>query len=862
MRLRKPLLLGLFAAFCLIFTAGLAVRGIAATNPHFIKIGLQLEPPGLDPTEGAAAAIDEIVSGSVFETLLTVDKNGMVVPLLAKSYTANPDKTEFIFDLNQGVKFHDGSPFNARSVIYTFGRAGAKDSKNVQAQRFSNIVSMVAINDYKVKINLKTPDAGFPEFIASGDADIVSPKSAQNNDTNPIGTGPFKFVEWRKGNYLRLIANENYWRGKPKADGIEYKFISDPSAAYAAMQTGAIDLFPNFPSPESFAALSDNKQLVTRTGVTDGEVMMALNNRIKPFSDIRVRQALAMAIDKQAVINSAMNGFGTPIGSHYSPARSGYIDLTNVYPYNIVRAKQLLAEAGYKNGFAFTLELPPPVYARRSGEIIAMQLAKIGVKVKISQIEWSNWLDKVYARHDFEATIISHAEPYDYTAYARDKYYYGYDNKQILPLFDRLNSAKTESDRIIALADIQTKIAKDVPNIFLFESPLLWVQSVKIHDAFLNSPYQLVNFANIYEDFAASNDRVSAFDDFATKYLPLVIIIVFMLVLGALIYKTDATFSFKKTVSLLLGLFVSSVVIFLITNILPGDPARFILGINATQDAVEALRKELGLENGLMQRYFEWIGGLLEGNFGKSFIYKSDIGQIILERLLVSLPLAFVALFISLAFGLSVGAHAYKNQQKLRGGIIARSLMAISEAIIAIPNYVLAVALIYVIYVWSKAGNFGQFAGWSVNFTQSFAAIFPPALAAGISQGAIIAKIFYEQLLKTEKQSFVTAARGRGLSEAFIFKHNIMPNAIAPLLGVISLQFPYLIGGTAILEAVFALPGLGSLALNAVSSRDLPILQNVVLIMVAIVMVSNFVFEIIQRLIDPRVSDVAGGAMK
>ena len=252
------------------------------------------------------------------------------------------------------------------------------------------------IDDLTVEIGLDTPKGALLWNLAWGDAVIVSPASAETNATNPVGTGPFRFERWVQGDQVELVRNDDYW-GEPAAlDGVTFKFISDPTAAFAAMMAGDIDAFPNFPAPENLAQFEADPRFSVIVGTTEGETILAMDNSRPPFDDVRVRRAVSHAIDRSAIIDGAMFGYGTPIGSHFAPHHPAYEDLTGMSAFDPEMARALLAEAGLADGFETTLTLPPPSYARRGGEIIASQLRDVGIEAQIINVEWAQWLEQLF----------------------------------------------------------------------------------------------------------------------------------------------------------------------------------------------------------------------------------------------------------------------------------------------------------------------------------------------------------------------------------------------------------------------------------------------------------------------------------
>ncbi len=485
------------AALALTLVAGVAPSAALAARTD-VMVGMVLEPPNLDPTAGAAAAIDEVVYANVFEGLTRIGADGGVMPALAESWDISDDGLTYTFHLHDGVTFHDGTTFDADDVKFSLDRARAEDSTNAQKGLFAAIDSVDVVDPLTVKVSLSHPVGSFLFNMGWGDAVIVAPETAADNATHPVGTGPFKFVDWVKGDHVELAKYENYWGDPVKLDKATFKFISDPTAAFAALMAGDVDAFPNFPAPETVSQFESDPRFTVEIGTTEGETILAMNNGKKPFNDLKVRQAMSYAIDKQAIVDGAMFGYGTPIGSHFSPADPGYVDLTGMYPYDPAKAKALLAEAGYPDGFTVTLKLPPPTYARRGGEIIAEQLKAVGVTANIVNLEWAQWLAEVFKGKDYDLTIVSHTEPADINIYARDDYYFDYHSDAFKKIMDDLNLATDPAEREKLLGDAQRQIAEDAVNVFLFELAKLGVWNAKLKGLWANSPVQANDLTGVY----------------------------------------------------------------------------------------------------------------------------------------------------------------------------------------------------------------------------------------------------------------------------------------------------------------------------------------------------------------------------
>lgn len=454
-----------------------------------IAIGMVLEPPNLDPTAGAAAAIDEVVYANVFEGLTRFGPDGSIQPALAESWDVSEDGKVYTFHLHSGVTFHDGTTMDAEDVKFSLDRARAEDSANAQKALFAGIHGVEVVDPLTVKVTLSDPNGAFPFNMAWGDAVIVATESVAGEATNPVGTGPFKFVEWLQGDHVTIEAYPAYWGEKPALAKATFKFISDPTAAFAAMMAGDVDAFPNFPAPETLPQLAADPRFKVIVGSTEGETILAMNNKTEALSNIKVREAIAHAINRQEIIDGAMFGYGTPIGTHFAPHNPDYVDLTELSNYDPEKSKALLAEAGV-TGLKLRLALPPPTYARRGGEIIAAQLRAVGIETEISNLEWAQWLEQVFKGKDFDLTIVSHTEPADINIYARPDYYFQYGDSDFVALMDKLTVTVDPAQRSAILKDAQRMIAEDFVNGYLFQLAKTGVANAKIEGLWENSPTQ------------------------------------------------------------------------------------------------------------------------------------------------------------------------------------------------------------------------------------------------------------------------------------------------------------------------------------------------------------------------------------
>lgn len=472
----------------LALTLGLGLAPLMV-NADTLRVGMQQEPTSLDPTADATASIDSMLTMNVFEALTTVAENGEVLPNLATSWEVSEDGLTYTFTLAQGVKFHDGSDFNADDVVFSFNRAMAEDSVNPSKGIFKPVASVTALDPSTVEIKLANKDAFFLFNMGQGDSAIVAEESAATNNTNPVGTGPFKLESWTRGDRLTLVKNPDHRDADTVAlDSVEFRFISDPAAATAAMMAEELDAFPGFPAPELLPQFEADPRFRVNIGSTEGEVILAMNNAKPPFDNIEVRRAVATAINRDEIIDGAMYGQAVPIGSFYPPHGTAYVDLTGAYPHDTEKAKAMFEEAGVA-GTTMTLRVPPFPYAMRSAEIIQAELSDAGIDAKVENVEWGFWIDEVYKKKNYDMTIIAHTSPNDMGNFARGPdYFYGYDDAEFNALWDSIQTEADPAKRDALLKEGQQYLSDQSVHAFLFQLPLLGVFRTGVEGYWSSSP--------------------------------------------------------------------------------------------------------------------------------------------------------------------------------------------------------------------------------------------------------------------------------------------------------------------------------------------------------------------------------------
>jgi len=447
-----------------------------AQNAQNLVVQAATEPPGLDLTATPASATAGVVFYNVQEALLKVDRHGKLVPWLAEKWHTSDNKN-YTFFLKKGVRFHNGREMKAADVKFVFDRAMNPETKHPAVKQYEVIADIIVKDDYTITIALSETNANFLLNMARQGSVIYPREAVDTLKSEPIGTGPFKLAEWVRGDRIVLVKNPDYHvKGLPKLDRVTYRFIADPTAALAALQAGDIDATMFGLGPEHVPALQKDSRFQVILGETTNDVILSMNNSRKPYADVRVRRAVTHGINKPEVVKGAMFGLGRVLGTNVDPLNPYFVDMAGAVPYDPARAKKLLADAGYPNGFETVLRVSPQyAYSVRTGEVLADQLQKIGVKVRIEQIEWSQWLSRVWKDAEYDLTIIGHAEAWDIGNYANPKYYFRYDNADFQKLFKESETTVDDRARRALYVKMQRKLVEDAPVVWLYIYPRLAV---------------------------------------------------------------------------------------------------------------------------------------------------------------------------------------------------------------------------------------------------------------------------------------------------------------------------------------------------------------------------------------------------
>ncbi|MCD8036323.1 MAG: ABC transporter substrate-binding protein [Clostridiales bacterium] len=439
-----------------------------AEEKDTLRIAYTADPEGLDPQKTSAVSTLEITS-NIFDTLITCDSDWNIIPDLANDWTVSEDGMSIIFYLNEGVLFHNGREMTAQDVKYSFERLVLDDSP--KASMYENINSIVIDDDYTITFSTETLDVDFLLSFAYPWVAIIPEECSDDLKTNPVGTGAYKFVDWTPQQSVTLVRNDDYFGTKANIENVEFVLIADYTSQLAALMVGDIDITE---------VTADQIDVLNSTDGLKGEIMdhnsiqiLALNQENEYLSNEKVRQAIAMAIDKDEIIDTVMWGNGTKIGSHLPSTSPYYVDTTDVMPYDVEAAKELLAEAGYPDGFTLSLKLPKPYQPHcDTGQIIADQLSKIGITCDIEIIEWATWMSDVYTDKNYDMTVVAHSgrlDPYNFLSRYKSTSgdYISLLSGDVDDLLDAALQETDEDARKEIYAEIQYILAEEVPCVYI-----------------------------------------------------------------------------------------------------------------------------------------------------------------------------------------------------------------------------------------------------------------------------------------------------------------------------------------------------------------------------------------------------------
>ena len=462
-------LLGTVLSGCGDGSAAETQKSRADTNELVVGIAQDLDD-SLDPHKTVKAGTREVMF-NVFEGLMKPTPDGDLTPAIAESYEVSEDRMTYTFHLREGVQFHNGETVTAEDVVYSIQRcAAATETGIVQVEAFSVIEDLKAVDERTVSITISEPSNEFISYMTTA----VLPAGYDKQDTDPVGTGPFKFVSRTAQDSVVLEKFNEYWGTPAQLDKVTLKIMENADSLMMSLQSGAIDLCAHLTSTQ-VAQLE--KDFNVAEGTMNLVQAMYLNNAVAPFDDVRVRQALCYAVDKQEIIDLAFDGYGSPIGSSMYPAFGKYFDdsLTNYYTKDVEKAKALLAEAGYPDGFDMTITVPSNYKPHMdTAEVLVQQLAQIGVNATIEPIEWESWVSDVYAGRQFQSTVVG-VDASTMTARALlerftsdyGKNFINYNNAEYDALFQQTLTAYDDAEQTAIYKQMLANLTENAANVYI-----------------------------------------------------------------------------------------------------------------------------------------------------------------------------------------------------------------------------------------------------------------------------------------------------------------------------------------------------------------------------------------------------------
>jgi peptide/nickel transport system substrate-binding protein len=479
---KKPLSAGVLTlALAVTLAACGGAKGGAANGAYdknaTVNIGSLYEPQNLDNTAGGGQGVTEALNGNVYEGLFRLTDAGKVEKLLAQDYKVSGDGLTYTFTLRDGVTFHSGKKLTSQDVKYSLEKVLAKDSQSARRADL-DVIKDIATPDAKtVRVTLSKKSISFVYHLSYV---WVINSQAKDLKTTEDGTGPYKLNKWTRGSALSLDRFPGYWGDAAKNKQVVFHYYKDATALNNALLTNGVGVVTSEQSPDALDQFKSQQNYKVNDGNSTTKLLLAFNDKAKPFTDVKVRQAVSAAIDDKKLLDSVWGGYGKLIGSMVPPTDPWYEDLTKVNAHDVDKAKKLLAEAGYAKGFSFTLDTPNYDPHPTVATFVKSQLAKVGITVEINTITPDEWYTKVYKNHDFTATLQEHVNDRDLVWYGNPDFYWGYDDKQVQNWIEQAERASTTDEQTELLKKANRKTAEDAASDWLYLYPQIVVANSKL----------------------------------------------------------------------------------------------------------------------------------------------------------------------------------------------------------------------------------------------------------------------------------------------------------------------------------------------------------------------------------------------
>ena len=448
--------------------------GATSTDTEIV-IGSTNEPTGLVRNVGGSSGSTQTMSRNVYEGLAAVDVDGSIIPVLAQDWDVSDDGLTYTFHLQPDVKFHDGTPLTGQDVVWSISELISPESVSARKNDLLVIEEVTALDDNTVQIDLSRRSQSLLFNLTS----VTVVKDGDTELTSDNGTGPYRFVEWTQGDHLTIERNDDYWGEPAKNAGVTFQFFKDTTALNNALLTGNLDLVIAEDSPDQLLQFENNDAFTITVGTSTTKQLWAFNDRIEPLNDVRIRQGLYKALDREAIRSAVWADSGQVIGPMVPPTDPWFIDQADVHGYDVAAAQELLDEAGVKD-----LEITVDYVAADTTEIIAQRiktdLAAVGVTLNLNPIDDPEWYQRIYTDHDFETTLMGHVNARDMVWYANPDFYWGYDNTDVQEWVAQSDVAESEEEQVALLRKVNETIAQEAATAWLYLDPQIRVAKKEI----------------------------------------------------------------------------------------------------------------------------------------------------------------------------------------------------------------------------------------------------------------------------------------------------------------------------------------------------------------------------------------------
>lgn len=449
--------------------------GAAQPGENEIVIGSTNEPTSLQRFVGGSSGVSQTMTRNVYEPLVAIDVDGEIVPALAETWDISEDGLTYTFHLREGVTFHDGTPFTSADAVWALTEIISDESVAARKSDLAVMDQITAVDEQTVEVVLSAPTRSLLFYLAG----VTIVKDGDTEHTTENGTGPYELVEWAQGDYLTIAPYEEYWGDAPANDGVTFRFFTDTTALNNALLTGDLDLVIAEDSPDQLAQFEGNDAFTISEGSSTTKQIWAFNDRVAPFDDVRVRQGLYRAIDRESILEAVWAGRGEVVGSMVPPTDPWFVDVADTHAYDPESARQLLGEAGVED-LTITLDYVAGDTEETIAQLLQSDLADVGVTLELNPIDDATWYERIYTNHDFETTLMGHVNPRDMLWYANPDFYWGYDSAEVQQLVADSERAGSEEEQAELLSQANVLMAEEAASAWLYLEPQIRVAAAGV----------------------------------------------------------------------------------------------------------------------------------------------------------------------------------------------------------------------------------------------------------------------------------------------------------------------------------------------------------------------------------------------